>query len=97
MKEHASTALSTIRHRVSGLKPTDDTNINSIHDLREMLDEIQETIDNCEQDHEGLRDVNEMRKKAEDDIKKADTADAFAASNKDESSNGTTTIIMNKL
>ena len=62
-----------------------------------MLDEIQETIDNCEQDHEGLRDVNEMRKKAEDDIKKADTADAFAASNKDESSNGTTTIIMNKL
>ena len=92
VQEHASTALSTIRDRVSGLKPTDDANINSIHDLREMLDEIQETIDNCEQDRVGLRDVNEMRKKAEDDIKKADTADAFAASNKDKSSNGTTTI-----
>lgn len=90
VQEQASKALSTIRDRVSNLKPTDALDADTIHDLREMMDEIQETIDNCEKDREGLRDVNKMRKKAEEDIKKADSGDAFASANGE--SNGATTI-----
>ena len=68
---------------ISSLKPQDPSDGDTIHDLRDMMDEIQETIDNCEQDREGLRDVNLMRKKAEENIKKAD---------KYEGSTGTATI-----
>ena len=49
---------------------TDDS--ERVHDLREMLDEIQETIDNAENDKEGFRDLGLMRKKAEEDAKKCD-------------------------
>ena len=93
VQEQASKALSAIRDRVSNLKPTDVEDADSLHDLSEMLDEIQETIDNCEQNSEALRDVNEMRRKAEDDIKNGDAMDAFAAANAaDDESGGTTTF-----
>ncbi len=85
----SSKALSTIRDRVSDLKPSDASDLDTVNDLREMLDEIQETIDNCETDREGLRDVNIMRKKAEEDAKKEDAMDTSIAQDED---GGTTSI-----
>lgn len=70
--EKASISLGIIRQRVAKLKPSETESKEKLHDLREMLDEIQETVDTCEKDREGLRDVNIMRKKAEEDIKKSD-------------------------
>ena len=70
--EKASDALGKIRQRVVKLKPSKTESEEKLHDLREMLDEIQETVDTCEKDREGLRDVSIMRKKAEEDIKKSD-------------------------
>lgn len=93
VQEQASKALSAIRDRVSKLKPTQSSDDDTVHDLREMMDEIQETIDNCEQDREGLRDVNKMRKKAEDDIKKADGVEGESGrSTTGDANAGTTTI-----
>jgi hypothetical protein len=70
--DQASVALSKIRERVSELKPTDAVDSATVHDLREMLDEIQETIDNFEKDREGLRDLSIMRKKAEEEANESD-------------------------
>jgi hypothetical protein len=93
VQEKASTALNIIRGRISKLKPSNAEDAGLIHDLTEMLDEIQETVDNCETDREGLRDVNKMRKKAEDDIKNADAMGAtFASTNEAQSEESTTTI-----
>ena len=94
LQKQASEAISTVRDRISKLKATDTSDSDAIHDLCEMLDEIQETVDNCEQDSEGLKDVNKMRKKVEEDIKKSDDGDGFAASaaGASDASGGTTTI-----
>ena len=59
-----------------------------VHDLREMLDEIQETLDTSEKDKEGLRDISLMRKKAEEDANKSDEP----ASNVSDAAGGTTSI-----
>ena len=71
--EKASLSLGNIRQRVAKLEPREKDDQDKLHDLREMLDEIQETIDTCEKDREGLRDVSIMRKEAEKEIKKADS------------------------
>jgi len=104
VQEKASKALMSIRDRVSKLLSSfsqQSDAIEEMHDLSEMLDEIQETIDNCEQDREGLRDVNRMRKMAEEDIQKADGFDGAAAAaggaaavgtDSNPSENGVTTI-----
>jgi len=57
--------LSNIRHQVATLTPSKLTDKDEVHDLKEMLDEIQETIDNAVTDAEGLRKVGLMRKRAE--------------------------------
>mmetsp|Transcript_137 Transcript_137/g.167 ORF Transcript_137/g.167 Transcript_137/m.167 type:complete len:576 (+) Transcript_137:91-1818(+) len=88
VQDKASKALSAIRDRVSALKAADPANVDKINDLREMLDEIQETIDNCETDRQGLRDVNLMRKKAEEDIRKEDAMGSGNGSTVDGASNG---------
>ena len=93
VQEKASNALNTIRSRISKLKPGNPEDAGVIHDLTEMLDEIQETVDNCETDREGLRDVNKMRKKAEDDIKKADAMGAALASTDEALAEASTTTI----
>jgi len=93
VQEKASNALNIIRDRVSELKPTNAEDTEKIFDLTEMLDEIQETIDNCETDREGLRDVNKMRMKAEDDIKKADAMDEAFGTSDDSPAEGSTTTI----
>lgn len=72
VQAQASEALKMIRSRVSNLKPLDFADSEKIHDLREMLDEIQETLDTAEEDKEGLRDITLMRKKAEEDANKSD-------------------------
>ena len=41
-----SKKLSNIRHRVDTLKPSKLTDKSEVHDLKKMLDEIQEKIDN---------------------------------------------------
>jgi len=65
-----SLAFQTIRNRVSNLDPVEIEDAPKVEDLREMLDEVQETIDTCEKDREGLRDVTKMRKKAEEEVSK---------------------------
>jgi tetratricopeptide (TPR) repeat protein len=70
--DQASAALKIMRERVSTLKPENEEDCDKAHDLREMLDEIQETIDNTEQDKEGLKDLSLMRKKAEEDANNSD-------------------------
>ena len=57
--------LSNIRHRVATLKPSKLTDKSEVHDLKEMLDEIQEKIDNAVIDTESLRKVGLTRKRAE--------------------------------
>ena len=93
VQEKASNALNIIRDRVSKLKPSNAEDTDSIFDLTEMLDEIQETVDNCETDREGLRDVNKMRMKAEDDIKKADATDEAFGNTDDSPAEGSATTI----
>ena len=56
--------LSNIRHRVATLKPSKLTDKSEVHDLKEMLDEIQEKIDNAVTDTEGLRKVGLTRKRS---------------------------------
>ena len=92
VNDQASAALSAIRGRVSKLKPNDPEDNAQVHDLREMLDEIQETIDNSEKDREGLRDLGIMRKQAEEEIKKSDEFDKKATEAEPEPEAGTTTI-----
>ena len=72
VQAQASEALKVIRNRVSNLKPLDSRDSEKFHDLREMLDEIQEALDTAEEDKEGLRDITLMRKKAEEDANKSD-------------------------
>lgn len=87
VQEMASDALSILRKRVSTMKCDDADDNAKVHDIREMLDEIQETIDTSEKDREGLRDISLMRKKAEEDVKNNDET-----VNPKESESGTTTI-----
>ena len=56
--------LSNIRHRVATLKHSKLTDKSEVHDLKEMLDEIQERIDNAVTDAEGLRKVGLTRKQS---------------------------------
>lgn len=76
VQDQASAAINKIRNRISKLNARDTNDNERVHDLREMLDEIQETIDNAEKDKEGLRDLGLMRKKAEEDAKKCDEPEA---------------------
>ena len=73
----ASRALQTVQERVEHLKPASlsEEAMAQINNLWETLDEIQETIDTCEMDREGLGVVNEMRKKAEELVAKQDEVD----------------------
>lgn len=88
VQEIASKALKNIRDRVSNVKASSEDDKLDIEDFSDILDVIQETIDACETDREGLRDVVEMRKKVEEEINK-DDANPFGQSSADE---GTTTI-----
>ena len=54
--------LSNIRHRVATLKSSKLTEKCEFHDLKEMLDEIQEKIGNAVTDAKGLRKVGLARK-----------------------------------
>ena len=87
VQEMASDALSILRKRVSVMKCDDADDNAKVHDIREMLDEIQETIDTSEKDREGLRDISLMRKKAEEDVKNNDET-----VNTKETESGITTI-----
>ena len=49
--------MSNIRFRVDTLKPFKLSDKSKVHDLEEMLDEIQEKIDNAVTDAESLRKV----------------------------------------
>lgn len=74
----ASKALEAIRTRVANAlekESVEEEDSDRVHDMKELLDEIQETIDNCEQDREGLRDVAIMKKQAEEEIRKSDDAE----------------------
>ena len=61
----SSKHLSNIRHRVATLKSSKLIDNSEVHDLKEMLDEIQEKIDNAVTDVESLRKVGLTRKRAE--------------------------------
>lgn len=64
-----SKSLSEMRKRVSPLQPVDIVQHKDVvHNIKEMLDEIQETIDTSEEDKVGLQNVSEMKAKAEADV-----------------------------
>ena len=52
-----SKKMYNIRHRVDTLKPLKLSDKSEVHDLEEMLDEIQEKIDNALTDAERLQKV----------------------------------------
>ena len=56
--------VSNIWHRVTTLKPSRLTDVGQVHDLKEMLNEIQEKINNAVTDAEGLRKVGLTRKRS---------------------------------
>mmetsp|Transcript_782 Transcript_782/g.1226 ORF Transcript_782/g.1226 Transcript_782/m.1226 type:complete len:541 (-) Transcript_782:402-2024(-) len=93
MKENASVdaskKLNMIRSHVSKMEASDHSDSDLVCDMKEILDEIQEAIDTADDDREGLRDVNAMKKKAEADIiasdklKKSEKTSVMAANDWD--------------
>eukprot|EP00978_Attheya_sp_CCMP212_P028263 scaffold97237_cov50-Attheya_sp.AAC.2 len=67
LRQAASEGLATIRQRVKSLISTKLEDADTVCDLREMLDEMQETVDTTEEDRVGLRDVSAMKAQAEAD------------------------------
>lgn len=72
--DSASVTLQAVRDRVAALKATDDADADTVHEWRELLDEIQETIDASEESVRVLKDVSQLKKQAEADIEAADVA-----------------------
>ena len=50
----SSKKMFDIRHQVASLNPSNLIDEGEVHDLKEMLDDIQEKIDNTVTDAEGL-------------------------------------------
>mmetsp|Transcript_27467 Transcript_27467/g.38651 ORF Transcript_27467/g.38651 Transcript_27467/m.38651 type:complete len:546 (-) Transcript_27467:107-1744(-) len=83
---NASRTLSAIRNRIAEkffhTKQASSTSTNdndeTVKELAEMLDEIQETIDEAENTKKGLHDVAEIKANAQAAIEKSDAADAAA-------------------
>jgi hypothetical protein len=67
LRQAASEGLAIIRQRVKSLISTKLEDADTMCDLREMLDEMQETVDTIEEDRVGLRDVSAMKAQAEAD------------------------------
>jgi hypothetical protein len=62
-----SKILETIRQRISHLKPLVDSDADKLNDTKEILDEIQETLDAAEGSEEALKAVHAMK---ENEIRK---------------------------
>ena len=63
IQSRISNALVDLYQRVQNLHPIDKEDQTTVDELCEILQEIQETVDTCENDREGLKDVSAMRKK----------------------------------
>mmetsp|Transcript_65571 Transcript_65571/g.77638 ORF Transcript_65571/g.77638 Transcript_65571/m.77638 type:complete len:510 (+) Transcript_65571:107-1636(+) len=74
-----SSLLQQIRDKVASLKPSQPADSQTVHEWKELLDEIQETIDASDESVRVLKDVSQLKKQAESDILKADNDDAKAA------------------
>lgn len=57
-----SKMLEVIRQRVAELKPMDEKDMDRFNDTKEILDEIQETLDAAEGSEEALKAVHAMKK-----------------------------------
>mmetsp|Transcript_25161 Transcript_25161/g.35440 ORF Transcript_25161/g.35440 Transcript_25161/m.35440 type:complete len:534 (+) Transcript_25161:112-1713(+) len=86
---NASRTLRTIRTRIadkflnskaSATSSSTQDDIETVKELAEMLDEIQETIDEAENTKKGLHDVAEIKANAQAAIEKSDAAEAGGAS-----------------
>jgi hypothetical protein len=62
-----SRTLEVIRHRIAELTPLDEANMDRFNDTKEILDEIQETLDTAEGSEEALKAVHAMK---ENEIRK---------------------------
>jgi len=60
-----SKALKTLRERVKEMKSTDSSNGGLVFDFKEVLDEIQETIDSSEESLEAVNDLSKMKAERE--------------------------------
>jgi tetratricopeptide (TPR) repeat protein len=64
----SSRTIRAIRERVKDLHASGEEDEETVHEFKEMLDEIQETIDEAEISKEGIKEVSEMKAKAKADV-----------------------------
>jgi len=69
-----SRSLQQIRKRVSGLKPVNQGDEAVVYEWREVLDEIQETIDSSEESVKVLKDVSKLKAQAEAEAQEQDNS-----------------------
>ena len=64
----ASQVITVIRQRVQPLVANNTADANQVHDLKELLDEIQETLDEMETSKEGIQQVSHMKVMAKEAV-----------------------------
>jgi hypothetical protein len=83
----ASQVITVIRQRVQPLVANNTADANRVHGLKELLDEIQETLDEMETSKEGIQQVSHMKVMAKEAV--LDGGDGNVVENAD----GSTTTI----
>ena len=69
---NASNIVKNIRQHVSFLATPNGGNDDNIHEYKELLDEIQETIDESETSKRGIQQVHDMKVKAKEAVANSD-------------------------
>ena len=69
-----SKALNILRYRVKDLKATDPEQGGVVFDFKELLDEIQETIDSSEESLQAVNDLSKMKAEREGEAEAEDAA-----------------------
>jgi hypothetical protein len=83
----ACQVITVIRQRVQPLVANDTADANRVHALKELLDEIQETLDEMETSKEGIQQVSHMKVMAKEAV------DGGGDGNVVENADGSTTTI----
>mmetsp|Transcript_40179 Transcript_40179/g.97054 ORF Transcript_40179/g.97054 Transcript_40179/m.97054 type:complete len:651 (-) Transcript_40179:129-2081(-) len=93
----ASLQLSIWRSRIAKLlqtqAPTDEGTAAQAYDLQELLDEIQETIDEAEQSHEGVKQASQIKARAQAAVAAAAGGDDGPETTETTDADGVTTSI----
>ena len=76
----STTLLSGIRKRVASLQPMEADNAVVVSALKELLDDIQETVDEAESSHEAVRQASELKVQAQMAVAQEDGKEVTDAS-----------------